>query len=198
MIDYIVKINGEISDDKFFGRHFQIKYNKKEHEYYLKDLGKGFGTFINIDKWVEIKNNSLINIGESYILITLGSTEDISISDDNDNDNGKDAENSINLKIFSENIRNGNLSFTMKQSPFIIGRLQDCDVIIDDNMLSRFHCYIELRNDKWFIIDGYFDKNNNHKKSTNGTWIYAYDDTIITNGMIFKSINNLFKCNYEF
>ena len=61
----------------------------------MKDLGKGFGTFINIDKWIEIKNNSLINIGESYILITFGSTDDISVNEDN-NDNGGDEENSIN------------------------------------------------------------------------------------------------------
>ena len=113
----------------------------------------------------------------------------------NENNNDENTENSINLKIFSSNIRHGNLSFTPRQSPLIIGRSQDCDVIIDDNMLSRFHCSIEFRNDKWFIMDGYID-NNNYKKSTNGTWIYAFDDALITIGMIFKANNNIFICNY--
>ncbi len=195
MIDYIIKPKDDIIDDRFFGRHFQIKYNKKEHEYFLKDLGQGYGTFFKINKWVEIKNNFLISIGENYIVITLGSKDDMLMNENNTND--ETFENSINLKIFSSNIRHGNLSFTPQQSPFIIGRSQDCDVIIDDNMLSRFHCCIEYRNDKWFITDGYID-NNNIKRSTNGTWIYAFDDTLITNGMIFKANNNLFICNFEY
>jgi hypothetical protein len=187
-----MKPRDEIIDDRFFGRHFQIKYNKKNCDYYLKDLGHGFGTFIKINQWVEIKNNFLISIGENYIVISLEGKDDMLT---NENNNDENTENSINLKIFSSNIRHGNLSFTPKQSPLIIGRSQDCDAIIDDNMLSRFHCSIEFRNDKWFIMDGYID-NNHYKKSTNGTWIYAFDDTLITNGMIFKANNNLFICNY--
>ena len=115
------------------------------------------------------------------------------------NENNNNIENSekiINLKIFSGNIRHGNLSFSPMNSPFTIGRSQDCDVIIDDNLLSRYHCTIEFRNGKWFIIDGYID-NNNIKKSTNGTWIYAFEDILIKNGLIFKSNNNLFICSLE-
>ena len=192
LIDYFIKPKDDKIDDRFIGRHFQIKYNKKDYEYYLKDLGHGFGTFIKINEWVEIKNNFLLSIGENYIVITLGSKEDMLLNENNTDDND---ENIINLKIFSGNIRHGNLSFSPKQSPFIIGRSQECDVIIDDNMLSRFHCSIEYKNDKWFITDGYID-NNNYKKSTNGTWLYAFEDTLITNGMIFKANNNLFICNF--
>ena len=115
------------------------------------------------------------------------------------NENNNNIENSekiINLKIFSGNIRHGNLNFSPRNSPFTIGRSQDCDVIIDDNLLSRYHCTIEFRNGKWFIIDGYID-NNNIKKSTNGTWIYAFEDILIKNGLIFKSNNNLFICSLE-
>ena len=49
-------------------------------EYYLKDLGHGFGTFIKITEWSEIKNNFLLNIGENYIVFTLGLEEDIIIN----------------------------------------------------------------------------------------------------------------------
>ena len=178
------------------GRHFQIKYNKKDNEFYLKDLGHGFGTFVKIFNWVEIKNNFLISIGENYIVITLGLDNDDLLDENNNNINNENSENIINLKIFSGNIRHGNLSFSPKQSPFIIGRSQECDIIIEDNMLSRFHCSIEFRDDKWFITDGYID-NNNIKKSTNGTWIFALEDTLISNGTIFKANNNLFICSFE-
>lgn len=156
-------------------------------------MGQGFGTFVKINKWNEIKNNFLLSIGENYIVITLGLNEEILL---NENNNDYNNEKNINLKIFSGNIRHGNLSFSPEQSPFIIGRSQECDVIIDDNLLSRFHCTIDYRNDKWFITDGYID-NGSIKKSTNGTWIYAFEDILIKNKMIFKSNNNLFICSFD-
>ena len=65
-------------------------------------------------------------------------------------------------------------------------------------MLSRIHCTIDYKNEKWYIQDG-FAKNGiedkNIQKSTNGSWIYAYDECPIFNNMIFKANHNLFICN---
>ena len=155
-------------------------------------MGKGYGTFVKINKWIEIKNNFLLSVGENYIVITLGLNEEMLLNENNNNNNEK----MINLKIFSGNIRHGNFSFSPEQSPFIIGRSQDCDIIIDDNLLSRFHCTMEYRNGKWFIIDGYID-NGRIINSTNGTWIYAFEDILIKNKMIFKSNNHLFICSFD-
>ena len=59
-------------DDRFIGRHFQIKFNPDDMQYYLKDLGHGFGTFIKLVDWTEITNNFLLTIGDNYIVFTLG------------------------------------------------------------------------------------------------------------------------------
>ena len=167
-------------------------------QYYLKDLGHGFGTFIKILDWTEIKNNFLLSIGENYIVFTLGIEEDMLINEHLTNKEDEEYSNLINLKIFSGNIRHGKLSFNPNQSPFIIGRSTDCDVIIDDNMLSRFHCTIKYMENKWFINDGIFDKNKNEMKiSTNGSWKYAFEDTAITDGMTFKANHNLFICSFS-
>ena len=123
-------------------------------QYYLKDLGHGFGTFIKIIDWTEIKNNFLLSIGENYIVFTLGVEEDMLINEHTSNNEAEEYNDLINLKIFSGNIRHGKLSFNPNQSPFIIGRSPDCEVIIDDSMLSRFHCTIQFRENKWYIIDG--------------------------------------------
>ena len=167
--------------------------------YYLKDLGHGFGTFIKIIKWTELKNNFLLSIGENYIVFTLGVEEDMLISEHMSNKEDEEFNNLINLKIFSGNIRHGKLSFNPKQSPFIIGRSPECDVIIDDSMLSRFHCTIKFMENKWYIIDGILDikKKNKFKNSTNGSWKYAFEDTAITDGMIFKANHNLFICSFS-
>ena len=72
-------------DDRFIGRHFQIKFNPNDMQYYLKDLGHGFGTFIKIQNWIEIKNNFLLSIGENYIVFTLGVEEDMLINEHTSN-----------------------------------------------------------------------------------------------------------------
>lgn len=56
-----------------------------------------------------------------------------------------------------------------------LGRSPNCEVVINDNMLSRFHCYIEYKYGVgWIIMDGVATKNEKsiveNKNSTNGTW----------------------------
>ena len=61
------------------------------------------------------------------------------------------------------------------KSSIKIGRSPECEISIDDNMLSRIHCSIENReNIGWIIRDGYLaklkDGSYESKNSTNGTW----------------------------
>ena len=59
-------------------------------------------------------------------------------------------------------------------------------------MLSRVHCILFYDEEKgWFIKDG----NEIGQPSTNGTWVFAYDECEIYDGMIFKSNSNLFSCH---
>ena len=152
-----------------------------------------------MNKSFEIKDNFLISIGENYIVVTLGEDED-NLLKENIPTNKKKKNNEdmlINLKIFSNNIKHDILTFDKNKEKIIIGRCSDCDVIIEDNLLSRFHCTIYFKNNKWFICDGYMDENYINKKSTNGTWLYAFEDIIIEEGMIFKSNHNLFICSFQ-
>jgi len=169
-------------------------------QYYLKDLGHGFGTFIKLANWTEITNNFLLTIGDNYIVFSLGLEEDMITSEHTSIKDDEEYNNLINLKIFSGNIRHGKLSFNPKQSPIVIGRSPDCDVIIEDSLLSRFHCTVEFKEDKnkWFIVDGVYDKEKNIiKNSTNGSWKFAFEDSLITNGMCFKANHNLFICSFS-
>ena len=203
-IDYLIKPKEDKYDSRFIGKHFQIKFNHNDMTYYLKDLGHGFGTFIKITTWTRISNNMLLNIGENYIVFTLGFEEELLMSEKcGVNDDNKERYcNMINVKIFSGNIKHGVLSFLPEKSPITMGRSQECEILIDDSMLSRVHCSVEYRNDGWFIIDGQKmemkDKDKDvYKNSTNGTWVYAFEDTKIEEGMIFKANHNLFTCSFE-
>ena len=170
-------IEGENIDDKYYGKHFQIKFNPEDLNYYLRDLGKGFGTFIRINDWVEIKNNFLLNIGENYLIFSVMNN------------------NILNIKLFSVSIGQNSFDFKKENSPITIGRKAENDIYIEDSMLSRIHCTIKNEENKWCLIDGSIDSNENNKKSTNGSWIYANEDSLIYDKMCFKASHYLFECN---
>ena len=195
-IDYLIKPREKQYDERFLGKHFQIRFNPNDLKYYLKDLGHGFGTFIKITNWIEIKNNFLLNIGENYIVFTIGLEDEIIMNENYSNKKQSDYENLLNVKIFSGDVKHGVVSFSPSKSPISIGRSPDCDILIDDNMLSRTHCVVEFKNNKWFIQDGFVNEKGEVRKSTNGTWIYAYEEIMIFDKMTFKANHNLFICNY--
>ena len=181
-------------DNKYYGKHFQIKFNPNDLNYYIKDLGHGFGTFIKITDFVEIKNNFLLNIGDNYIVFSIGNDNEFDTNENYINN----SEFTLNVKIFSGNIKKNVLYFSPNDSPFTIGRSIDNAICIEDGMLSRIHCSIIFKNDKWLIKDGTLCNNETEgKKSTNGSWVYAFDDTLIEDKMTFKAAHNLFFCRFE-
>ena len=181
-IDYLLQPKDNEYDNKFVGIHFEIRYDEINFKYYIKDLGSGYGTFIKLDEPLKIKNNLLINIGDTFIVFSF-------------KENG-DNNNFLILKIFTGNEQSETYEFTSDKKNIIIGRDISSDVYIEDKLLSRKHCYIYYENnnenkDCWFIKDG----DLNGKKSTNDTWLYSLEDTLIYDQMIFKTNHNLFKCN---
>jgi len=198
-VDFIMKSNDNYYyDDAFNGRHFMIKFNPNDLNYYLKDLGRGFGTFIKIQEWTELVNNLLLNIGENYIVFSFGDEDDEEEDEKNNNINYNKDDNSLNIKIFSINAKQKTYKLLPSECPITIGRSSENSIYIDDDMLSRIHCTIDFSNDKWYIQDGLAKngiQDDEIKKSTNGSWIYAYDEIPINNKMIFKANHNLFICN---
>jgi len=198
-VDFILKSNDNYYyDDAFNGRHFMIKFNPNDLNYYLKDLGRGFGTFIKIQEWTELVNNLLLNIGENYIVFSFGDEDDEEEDEKNNNINYNKDDNSLNIKIFSINAKQKTYKLLPSECPITIGRSSENSIYIDDDMLSRIHCTIDFSNDKWYIQDGLAKngiQDDEIKKSTNGSWIYAYDEIPIKDKMIFKANHNLFICN---
>jgi hypothetical protein len=190
-IDFLIKPKDGNYESRFVGKHFQIKFNPNDLKYYIKDLGFGYGTFAKLMKETLIKDNYLINIGNSYIVCSYG-------IDDKEKDDDK---NILNIKIFDNTKRNPFFCKPKENKKYLIGRDVKCDIIIDDSLLSRIHCTIYYDNEKemWFIHDGTMKKNKEgeFKYSTNGTWLFLIDDTLIENDMIFKANQNLYQCKYE-
>jgi hypothetical protein len=46
-------------------------YDLEQHVYKIKDLGIGYGVFVKLSENLALKDNYLINMGESYIVANL-------------------------------------------------------------------------------------------------------------------------------
>jgi len=122
-----------------------------------------------------LHNNSLLNIGDTYIVVSLVSDEkDRLFTNENNSQQRFCNNNIIHLKIFSGDENYDPLNFQPSKSAIKIGRSNDCEVFIDDKRLSRVQCMIEFDNNVgWTIRDGNFYREKNmteFRPSSNGTW----------------------------
>ena len=164
--------------------NFAIYYNVNDGNYYIKDFNTGVGALMKIKKY-NIEGNTLINIGANYLVVYI-------------------KKNKIIVKIFNNSIleKGNNTNANCDVKEFLIeenknlliniGRSQNCDVTIEDMMLSKIQCNIEYNSNekKFYLNDG-----NGKKESTNGTWVFILNPTQITNNFMFKAEHTLFVAN---
>lgn len=198
-IDFLIKPKTDQYEEKYLGKHFYIRFDPKERKYFIKDLGFGFGTFSKIIKHIKIKDNYLINLGNTFLVFMFGGEEMISVEDNSvDSVDNK----TLNVRVFSGNGKSEPKSFNpnIKKVAYIGRDPSLCDICIDDNLLSRVHCTLLYTEEcGWVLRDGKKENvNDEGKSSTNGTWIYLMEESEVVDGMIFKGNQNLFECKYEY
>ena len=151
----------------FRGRYFQIEYIIEKKKYFIKDLWIGYGSFLKFDFPVTLKDNHLINIGESYLIANI-------INLDKEKNDINDDNIRLKIKVFKLQTMVETLYiilviisyFTTEKKQIIIGRTSLCDIQVQDKLLSKIHCSINyINNCGWTITDGY-----NNSPSTNGSW----------------------------
>ena len=168
--------------------NFAIYYNTSDGNYYIKDFNTGVGALMKIKRYI-MEGNILINIGGNYLVIYIEKNKIIikifnnSILEGTTNTNDK---NNVNCDLKEFDI-DENQNYLIN-----IGRNQNCDIIIEDMMLSKIQCCIEYNaNDKCF----YLNDGDGKKESTNGTWVFILNPTKITNNFMFKAEHTLFVAN---
>ena len=108
----------------------RVKFNPEDLNYYLKDLGHGFWTFIKILDWIEIKNNYLLNIGDNYLVFSIGLENGNAINENyiiknNNIENGS----ILNVKIFSSNSKNKKFSiYSFWFSLYYWKKIRKCNI----------------------------------------------------------------------
>ena len=121
-----------------------IKYYMKDKSYYIRDLGKGSGTFVRLDVPLVLKNGFIISFGTSHLTVNFFPGNDSKTKKNYEGDafgsgpnirsGGSDSR--IQLKFIDG--PKLDQSYTFKSSESIrIGRLPNCNILFDDNQLSR-------------------------------------------------------------
>ena len=186
-IDFINNINNIKDNQIQYGRQFVIRYDIYDNSYFIKDCsyGSGYGTFMKIIKEMQIKDNTLINIGDNYVVFTLG------VDDLDQNDNCVVNDKVLSVKVFRGELYNYSYAFNQKQiSKINIGKNENCNIVLNDSLLDDIHCIIEYKSGKgWFIQDGC------NKKTDNGTWLSLSEEAQIFEGMIIQSNQNIYECH---
>ena len=200
-IDYLLPLKHCEKYGRFFKIHYIIKYN----EYIIKDLGNGLGTFIKIQDSINIRNNSMINIGDSYLIFNFIDSKEENKEKENGNVNVNGINKKLKIKIFDSKNNNETKEFIFdnnSKNKIHIGRKNHGnDIELNDHLSSKINCVIQYNDDNgWIIKDGneVILKNGDIKRnsSTNGTWFLANENIKIVNNLIFKSNFSIFKCNF--
>ena len=170
------------------GRQFYIQFDPLDKQYKIRDLGKGYGAFAKLQGSIVIRDSFLINIGESYVVTYLISNQD---EYDGSNNNGN-MPYKLKLKIFPPyNLENPDVVICQNdQQELVIGRSPNCDIRIDDQLISKMQSTIKCEDGNWILEDG-----RDGKESTNGTWYYLNQEQPISDGMIFKQNQTFFVAN---
>jgi hypothetical protein len=91
----------------------------------------------------EINQNTLLNIGNTFVIINFDKIEKILKFKIFNNETIKKLENEV------LDIKANEISFDLKEKNIItIGRNNSCDIILEDMMLSKIQCSIILEEDK--------------------------------------------------
>ena len=171
-------------------RHLIIKYNMNDRQYYIRDLGKGSGTFVRSDVPLTLKNGFIVSFGTSHMTINLSNADSRRRTANGEIEkkrNSGQQNDSIQLK-FIDGPKLDQV-FTFKSHEKItIGRMPSCSIKFDDNQLSRMQCQIENVDGNWILRDG-----DGTKNSTNGTWLFVDELFKVYDGMVFKAGQTLFR-----
>jgi hypothetical protein len=100
MNDYLLPMEQEeIENNRDKKRLFLINFDLDTNKFYIRDLFSGLMSFFRVKNETVLRHNSLINVGDSYLLISLGGAED----EDADSHYQSEKNNMINIKVFNNN-----------------------------------------------------------------------------------------------
>ena len=172
MCDFVFPTQSKQQPSQEDDREFYIRFDQASKRFFVKDMGRGYGVFQEISEPVPLRDNTLVNIGEAYIVSNV-------------------EQKTLKLRVFSAPERGENpdkYQCAHIDQRLVVGRSPNCDIRIEDELLSKAQgeIYFDPSVGSWVLSDGF-----NGNVSTNGTWVYVSEEQPIVTGTMLKS-NNTF------
>lgn len=149
----------ELPNQSISRRHAEI--TQDNHDFFVADLGSGNGTFLN-NKKLKPQEKSLLKSGdviriedfEIQFLLADEGKEDLLRGEDTDTDiielklikkmmKALESENVPSLEVLTGGTAGKRVYLRDEKKDFFIGRGEDCDLPIPENVLSRHHAKLE-------------------------------------------------------
>ena len=178
--DLLIPASDPDLTERHRGRHFQIEYDPFREAYFIKDLGTGFGAFVKLDSQLYLRDNNLLHIGESFVVVNLLQSKE-------------EETPKLRLKLFGGPSTGEVFYFSSGEAEnrVRVGRHPMCEVPIEDGLISKVQLTVRYEaNSGWVLVDGDLD---HQRASTNGTWVYLSDEYEVYNGLVFKVNSTLFQ-----
>ena len=142
----------------------------------------GPGVFVKLDYSYKLTSDILVKLGDTHLYFRI-------VFSDNSYPN-------LLLTVFGGSVKNY-CFYAQEQhiSPIKLGRASDCDICIEDMMISKYQaCILYSHSKGWMLIDGNLVK---QRPSTNGAWyliyrLYCSNDIALNSDMEIKLGLNLF------
>ena len=154
---------------------------------------------MKIDGQVELKDNHMVSIADTNLIINLiqknkcfdhfeldthGSKANLHAQEDEPD------YPTLRIKIFGGPSSGQFFYFSPQETDCVTVGRKNTDIIISDESMSKFQCtFLFNRNEGiWLIEDGF-----KNKTSTNGTFLFLHDEQPIYDGMLIKMNGSLFE-----
>ena len=103
--DFIIPVSKREDKERHKGRQFQIRYDAGHDGYLIKDLQIGYGVFTETVGPVPLKDNMLINMGESYIVTNIHQPDPEIVKEyecaQRNNESNSEPPSKLKLRVFS-------------------------------------------------------------------------------------------------
>jgi len=128
--DFVIQ---QDENDGIGDRHMIIKYNMADRQYYIRDLGKGSGTFVRLDVPLTLKNGFIISFGTSHLTVNFFQGENRRRGANGEIDQrGGSTNDRIQLKFIDGPKLDQVFTFKSDEK-ILIGRMPSCNIKFDDN-----------------------------------------------------------------
>lgn len=149
----------ELTGANLADKQFYVYFDSDSKKFSAIDNIAGTGLFVKIEDNIIINHDMIVSFCADHMYLQVI---------DGKVCGGK----TINIKFLQSLNKTETHVNSNQKNVLTIGRGNKCDIVHNDESVSKIHCTIKYEGNEWVLYDGVVNEKE-HKKSTNGLWLLA-------------------------